>query len=261
MRATWGWAAAPLVAASAWSAAPRTALRLVSNTGHVVVSYRGESWLGGRQVELPMALPPGAEVFVVTGRVVAEGCGLVVRGTEGDMFTYNAFPEEEGCRAPLQLAATGEGTSLDVEVGEAKLFLGDGDAISVARTQPGTAEVTALAGFIEVALPAGERYLSPGQQVAVADLVAAGDEDLRSAVGPLPAPGAGRRTEAAGPKPEAPRPGPSPTALAESPARPLLLPALVVSTLAVLLLELSIRYRRLGRRRRGRLLHRGWPLL
>ncbi|MBI5203272.1 MAG: hypothetical protein HY925_16900 [Elusimicrobia bacterium] len=216
-------------ATSAWGA-DRGALRLVRNTGHVIVTVGNESWLGDTDAGLPAVIPPGAEVYVLSGRATLRGCGVVVRATEGDDFAYNTFAEQECARA-MQLSARGELTAIDVEIGEVETMLSDGEAISVVELPGGKREVRVLAGYVAFKGPTEDLYLGPG------GMLVAGPKPVRrlepEPVAFAPAPGETLRS-APGPKPVSPEP----------PLSGSLLPVLAVSFAAALALELYLHRRR-----------------
>ncbi|MBI4346633.1 MAG: hypothetical protein HY553_07240 [Elusimicrobia bacterium] len=225
---------------AAGGAEPRL-LRLVENTGHVIILHQDDAWLGGKDAALPTDIPSGSEVYVLTGRATFRGCGIVVRATEGDDFTYDVRPEQD-CDRSIQLAARGELAAVDVDVGDVHAMLADGEALSVSSVGRGLYEVRVLAGWVIFTTPEGDRHLAPGGTLF--------------ARGPVQAP-LQPRARARPPAP-APTPVPSPIPLTEAELRsapgpkpqPPLLPMLAVATGSLAALELYVRWRARSRRRR-----------
>lgn len=190
MTATLAACVVSLVLASSAGAAP--VFRLTGLTGRVVVTYQGEAWEAGPGAEVPIALPSGASVEVLSGRATFEGCGLRLQTTDGDSFNYGSI-EEDGCSAGFTLAGVGEWTLLELSVADGDLTLGDGDAVSLRPLLGARGELGVLAGDPLLVRWGEERRLGPGQLIVVTlakeprpAVLAA--EDLRSAPAPVARP-------------------------------------------------------------------------
>lgn len=135
-------------------------MRILSFTGQLQIKVGNEVIgvvAGGKMPEIPT----GAEVIVVSGEAVFQAGDMVVKASGGDSFAFSA-----GKSGAIELAPTGDKTSLTVTVGGAEAKLETGDKIAVSAPSSGKAEIKVVTGSVSVTVNGRTSTLVAGKIVS-----------------------------------------------------------------------------------------------
>lgn len=135
----------PLLAALLALAAPAAAeITVASLNGTIQIKTEKGVVTVKTGQELP-PIPDGAEISVVEGDASFEAGGVAVKADTGDSFSVT------GGKNGVQVAASGEKTSLQVTAGKSVATLGGGSTVSIASNRRG-AIIAVMAGTASVSV-------------------------------------------------------------------------------------------------------------
>ena len=148
--------------ATAAHAAEAPKMQILSFTGQIQIKVGNEIIgvvPGGKMPDIPA----GAEIIIVSGEAVLQAGNTVIKADGGDSFTYNT-----GKGGGVEIAATGDKTTLSVTVGGTEAKVGSGDKIEVVGKGNGGGELKVIAGSVEVTSGGKTESVAAGKSVAAA---------------------------------------------------------------------------------------------